>query len=151
VGEILFQKENSGIYAIAFMNGSVITNSAWFLGEESDISPWRLRAIGDLDGDGRHEVIGEKDENSVFAVGFMSTNGFDLAASAFLLGAETVVSPWYLVAASDTAGDGTADLIFKHGDDSLYDRAEMYSYSVTNSTSLFNNTNIAPQVIEGPR
>jgi len=147
-GELVLKEDGSGVYVIAFMDGAdILTSEFLFGGEALDVTPWRVAAGGDLDGDGNADLIFRYGDESVYAIGFM--DGAFMVNSAYFLGEETDVKPWKLVAASDLDGDGFSELIFKHGNDDLYDAAFMDAQNILLSGYLFGATNIAPWEVVG--
>ena len=149
--EVVMRYGDEGIYAIGYLGGMVITNSEFLFGEESDISPWRIEAAGDLNGDGRAELIGRRSGDHVFAVAYLATNGYDVTTSAYLLGAETDVSPWSLSAVTDLFGDTICDLIFRQDGSDYYALATMSNVYVTGGTYLELDPEAEPSDIVGPR
>lgn len=132
-GELILQKSKSGVYEVGFCNGATITNRVFLFGIKTDISPWRVAAAGDLDGDSRDDLILRRGGELVYAVYFMASNGYEVSTGAYLLGAPTSVDPWKLVATSDMSGQGRSDLLFRYGSQRIYDRAEMTGVFVTDS------------------
>jgi hypothetical protein len=150
-GDLLYQKGDSGVYAIAYFDGSeALASEFLFAGEEEvDVSPWRAVTGGDLDGDGLSDLIFKFGKDGIYAVAFM--DGGAVLNSAYLLGTETDVSPWRLVASSDIDGDGFTELIFKYGSQDLYDAAFMDAENVILSDYLFGEEPTLPDVIVGGR
>jgi hypothetical protein len=147
-GELILKDGDSGVYSIAFMDGAeIIASEFLFGGEELDVSPWRVVTGGDLDGDGNADLVFKYGKENIYAVGFMS--GSFMINSAYFMGAETDISPWKLVASSDLDGDGFSELIFKFGNDDVYDAAFMDAENVLFSDYLFGGTNLAPWEVVG--
>ena len=147
-GELVLKEGDSGVYVIAFMDGAdIIASEFLFGGEALDVSPWRVSAGGDLDGDGNADLVFKYGKANIYAIGFME--GSFMVNSAYFLGEETDVSPWKLVAASDLDGDGFCELIFRFGDDDLYDAAFMDAENILLSGYLFGGEGVAPWEVVG--
>ena len=125
----------------------ILSTEFLFGGEPLDISPWRVAAGGDMDGDGNADLIFKFGEDNMYAIGFM--DGAFMVNSAFFMDAETDISPWKLVASSDLDGDGYSELIFKFGDQDLYDVTFMDAQNILFSDYLLGGTNLAPWEVVG--
>ncbi|MFH0908762.1 MAG: VCBS repeat-containing protein [bacterium] len=147
-GELVLQDDDSGIYAIAFMDGADIFISEFLFGGEAlDVSPWRVAAGGDLDGDGNADLVFKYGKADIYAIGFM--DGSFMVNSAYFMDAETDISPWKLVASSDLDGDGFSELIFKFGNGDLYDVTFMDAQNILLSDYLFGGTDLASWEVVG--
>lgn len=73
---------------------------------------WHIRAVGDLDGDGKADLIWQHSVLGSLAAWFM--NGFNVTRFEML--SVTTVSDmgWQISGAADINGDGRADLIWQH-------------------------------------
>jgi hypothetical protein len=69
--DLVFKYGKKNIYAIGFMDGATFLDSAYFMGSEIDISPWKLVATSDLDGDGFTELIFKFGGEDLYDAAFM--------------------------------------------------------------------------------
>ena len=150
-GELILQDGDSGVYAVAFMNGAEMLGSEFLFGEETDVAPWQIEGAGDLDGDGRAEIVARYGGDHVYAVGFLAEDGFTVETSTYLLGAQTDIDPWHLVAVSDLFGDGICDLIFQQDDAEIFAVATMNGVYVTGGDTLGTDAESEPSVVIGPK
>jgi hypothetical protein len=88
------------------MNGTAFVKSAAL---KTPPSGWRGSAVGDLNNDGRADIIWR---NSSGQVSVWLMDGTNLVSSQFLRNGNVVATNWHAVAVKDLNGDGHSDLIW---------------------------------------
>jgi alpha-tubulin suppressor-like RCC1 family protein len=107
--DIIWQHTSSGAGVIYLMSGLIYTN--WgFVYESSDTANWQIKAVGDLDGDGKADIIWRNKSTGVAKAYLM--NGVTVKSSGQIYdGADP---KWNIAGAGDLDGDGKADIIWRH-------------------------------------
>jgi alpha-tubulin suppressor-like RCC1 family protein len=107
--DIIWQHKPSGIGVIYLMDGLSYTN--WgFVYESSDTANWQIKAIGDLDGDGKADIIWRNQSTGVVE-GYLM-NGLAVKSSGQIYdGADP---NWRVEGTGDLDGDGKADIIWRN-------------------------------------
>lgn len=93
------------------LSGSVLVWPGGVTARQSDPN-WLIRGIGDLDGNGRSDLIWQHASAGTLAVWFM--DGLNILQTS-MLGVSSVADPdWRIAGAGDINADGRADLIWQH-------------------------------------
>src|SRR5207249_5526519 len=71
---------------------------------------WQIMGVGDVDGDGKADLVWRNTQTGDVAVWFMS--GSSVKGSALV--AQGVPAVWAIAAMGDLDGDGRADLLWRH-------------------------------------
>jgi hypothetical protein len=108
---LIWENLNSGDVAAWLMDGT--TPKTWSIlatGLTGPNFPWQLAALGDLDGDGKADLVWQN--NSTGDVSAWLMNGTIVNSWATIT---TNVPPaWFVVGALDFDGDGNADLFWQN-------------------------------------
>ncbi len=108
--DVMWQHDTEGWLAAWFMQGSQVV-SAQFLSTNKIDPAWKVVATGDVNGDGKADLIFRHADGSL-AVWYM--NGTQVIGT-FFLSINRMADPnWKIVAAGDTNGDGRADLLWQN-------------------------------------
>lgn len=134
-GDLLFQRGDSGIYAVVLQRNNMWTGAQYLTGKMLDISPWRVVAAADVDGNGRADLVLREGNTGIYGVAHV--NAWNLESAWYLTGARVDASPWTFCAATDLDGDGFDELIFRDGSLDRYAAAFMDNYYIWSSTILF--------------
>jgi hypothetical protein len=109
--DIIWQRDD-GYLAVWTMNGtSMMTSPSLNPGRVSDPN-WRIAATGDLNGDGRPDLVWQHVTAGWLSVWFM--NGGSLIRDDLLVPNRILSNEWRIVASADMNGDGKSDLIWQH-------------------------------------
>jgi hypothetical protein len=76
---------------------------------------WRIRSVGDLDGDGRADLLWQHEGNGGIAVWWM--NGLNVIEGTLLNPSQVTDLSWKIVGTADFDGDGRRDLVWHHQGD----------------------------------
>jgi hypothetical protein len=114
--DILWQHE-TGSLAIWLMNGVNLLDGAMINPSHPGDPNWRVTAVGDLDGDGRPDIVFRHRITDDLAVWFL--DGFNLRAGQYMNPPRVVDRAWRIMSAADLDGDKKADLLWQHTDGSL--------------------------------
>lgn len=110
--DILWQHRVTGHLAVWLMNGSTFLDGVMLTPSDPGGPDWRVSAVGDLDADGKPDLVLRNRVSGLLAAWFM--NGTRLRDGA-LLSPSTVDDPgWRVVSAADFDGDRKADLLWQH-------------------------------------
>ncbi|HMP75373.1 MAG TPA: FG-GAP-like repeat-containing protein [Kiritimatiellia bacterium] len=149
-GDLLFQKGDSGVYAVVLQKNNKWISANYLGGAPVDITPFRILAAGDTDGDGRADLVVREGNSGVY--GIVKVNGWAIQSGWYLTGARVDVRPWVFRAASDIDGDGVDELIFQDGAADKYGAAFMNGYTIQSSANLFTNgLDVSAWNVIGPR
>jgi glucose/arabinose dehydrogenase len=110
-GDLVFRQPSTGAHVAMLMNGLNVLDGDYLLGEAT---PWQVVTTGDLDGDGRADIIFRNTDGSHVAW-FM--NGLTQTSAGYLIGANT---GFEVAHAGDLNGDGKADLIWHQPNTGAY-------------------------------
>lgn len=115
--DLLFQNTSDGSLGVWFMNGAQVIGSSLLSIPQMADSNWKIMAAGDVDGDGKSDIVWQNKSQGWLAVWLL--NGAQVTSSR-LLSVNKMTDPnWTIVAAQDVNGDRKADIIWQHTDGSL--------------------------------
>jgi VCBS repeat protein/FG-GAP repeat protein len=119
----LLWRNPAGQLALWTLNGSTITGSGFVTSGGNPVNPdptWSIAGIGDLDGDGKSDLIWRNAATNEVSVWFM--NGQTISGSGDLNAGGVSARPdasWSLAGVGDFNADGAADLLWRKSDGSL--------------------------------
>jgi hypothetical protein len=97
------------------MNGLLLQQGAVFSVPRLTDPAWRIRSVGDLDGDGRADLFWQHEGNGAIAVWLM--DGLRVVTGT-VLDPSSVADPlWRIVGTADFDGDRRRDLVWHHQGD----------------------------------
>jgi hypothetical protein len=113
---VVWQNVADGRVSVWLLNGTALIGG-YVIGQVTDLQ-WRIRAVADIDGDGRVDLFWHHQGNGTLAV--WRLNGAAVL-DARLFNAPAVVDPnWLLVGVADFDDNGSVDLLWHHqGDGSI--------------------------------
>jgi VCBS repeat protein len=109
--DIVWQHKRNGLIGIWFMNGPNIKSSGYFSPSQVSDTRWAIVAVGDMDFDGRPDLVWQHD-NGLLGVWLMT--GTSLKESRLISPSSVPPNTWRIVAAHDLDLDGKADLLLQH-------------------------------------
>lgn len=109
-GDLTIQYGHDHIFAVVSMQGTNVA-AMDYLFDGADISPWNVIGGGDLDGDGKSDLVIQADNQSIYGALYLSGTNI-LGAEYVVVDTMTNLSPWQVSAVSDLDGDGKSDLTF---------------------------------------
>jgi hypothetical protein len=115
VPDILFQ-QNVGFVAAWFMSGDTAIQKTFLTPDNVGDANWKIVDSGDLDGDGKPDVLFQHEDGSL-AVWIM--NGTTRTSAQYLSPSNAGNSAWKAVALGDFDADGKLDLLFQNTDGTL--------------------------------
>ena len=115
--DIVWQQQSTGNLYAWLMQGTIVVATPALSIPTVGTTGWQVRAIADLNGDGRADLVFQNSANGALAVWLM--NGATVVGTAWITdGAGTpLIMPdpnWQIVGAGDLDRDGKADLIWRN-------------------------------------
>lgn len=114
--DIIWRHLLTGRVAAWFLQGpNVIQSQALMLSGVAAVEPdpdWHIRAVGDLNGDGRADLIWQHATVGTLAAWFM--DGFSVTSTSPLSVSPMTDPAWKIAAAGDISGDGRADIVWQN-------------------------------------
>jgi hypothetical protein len=108
--DIVWQHDADGWLAAWFMQGPQVLSTIFLSINKTDPN-WKVRAVGDVDGDGKADLI-FRHKDGWLAVWFMS--GMQVTGTYFLSFNKLADPNWAIVGAGDADGDGRADIFWQN-------------------------------------
>lgn len=109
--DIVWQNVTDGRVSAWFMTGFTLRDGSLFSIPQVPDLQWRIRSVGDLDGDGKADLIWQHDGNGSVAVWRM--DGVTVLEGT-LLNPSSTDPVWRLAGSADFDGDGRRDLLWQH-------------------------------------
>jgi len=113
--DMLWRDLTPAITRLWLMNGPTVAGDLEFPQWQA-MNPWRIAGMGDVDGDGRDDVIWYYPPSGIVAVWLM--NGGTIVSSATL--ATVSDTEWQIAGVADFSGDGRADLLWRRSTGETY-------------------------------
>ena len=110
--DVVWQHQTQGSLAVWFLRGSQVISTQFLSIDRVADTNWKIRGVGDTNGDGKADLIWQHQTEGWLAVWFM--NGTQVLATQFLSVNRVTDTDWQVAAAGDTNGDGKADIIWQH-------------------------------------
>jgi hypothetical protein len=110
--DLVWRHKTSGWLAVWFLKGTEVVNIQYLsINQVADLG-WQVAAVGDIDGDGKADLIWQDATTGGRAAWLM--NGAQVVTTVFLSISQVADTDWQIVGAGDANGDGYADLIWQH-------------------------------------
>jgi subtilisin len=113
--DLVWQNVADGRVSAWLMNGLTIRDGSLLSIPQVPDTEWRIRAVGDVNGDGKADLIWQHDGNGEVSVWLM--NGLNVIEGALLSPPQVTDLNWKIVGAADFDGNGTRDLVWQHETD----------------------------------
>jgi hypothetical protein len=110
--DIVWRNEKTGALAAWFLQNTTVTSNAYLsISPVTDLT-WKLRGVGDTNGDGLADLVWQNASDGRLAVWFMS--GAQVIQTSMLSIPRVPNTSWKVRASGDTNGDGRSDLIWQN-------------------------------------
>jgi hypothetical protein len=115
---------DAGKLYVWIMDGPNVSGGTGYTNSQADLG-WRVDGVGDLDGDGKSDIVWRKtgagvDKGAVF---LWTMNGTGLASARYL---DPIGEDWQVVDLGDFNGDGKADVLWRNVNPSVPDAGKLY-------------------------
>jgi hypothetical protein len=110
----LVWQHDDGWLAAWFLQGTRVVMAGYLSINRMSDSRWKIRGVGDTDGDRRADLLWQNDADGSLAVWMM--NGAQVGKTLMLSVPRQSVQAWQIRAVGDTNGDGMADLLWHRSD-----------------------------------
>jgi hypothetical protein len=111
--DIVWQADD-GLLAAWFLRDTQVTMTGYLSINRMPDPAWKIRGVGDANGDGRADLVWQNMSDGRLAVWFM--NGTQVVSPAVLSIPRMTASGWQVRAVGDTNGDGKADILWHKSD-----------------------------------
>lgn len=110
--DLVWQHDVSGRLAVWYLSGVQVISTAPLSIDRVTDTDWKIRAVGDTNGDGFADLIWQHRTNGGLAVWLM--RAAQVVQTQYLSIDRMTDSNWHVVAAGDVDRDGRADLFWQH-------------------------------------
>jgi hypothetical protein len=117
LADLVWQNSSDGRLAVWLMDGARVVSTAMLSIPRVSDTAWKVRAVGDTDGDGRADLLWQNSSTGELAAWFM--RGPTVVSTARLSIGVMTDANWRIAGAQDVSGDGRADILWQHSGGSL--------------------------------
>jgi hypothetical protein len=110
--DLLWHHQQTGALYAWFMNGLVVKSAAYLSPPSVGDTQWQVRALADLDGDGRPDLLWHHQGTGELYAWFL--DGIITRDASYLTPSRFADTRWKIVQASDFDQDGQVDLLWHH-------------------------------------
>jgi hypothetical protein len=149
LADLVWQNSSDGRLAVWLMNGTQVVSTVMLSIPRVADTSWKVRAVGDTDGDGLADLLWQNSATGELAAWFL--RGATVLRTARLSIGVMTDANWRIVGAQDVGGDGRADILWQHSSGSL---ATWFLQGPTViATSMLNPSGVTDPVwkVAGPR
>jgi len=110
--DLVWQHQTEGWIGVWYLAGSEVLSTHYFSIDRVADLDWQIRGVGDLDGDGKADLIWQHATRG--SVGAWLMNGTQVLSTTSLSIPRASDLHWQIAGAGDTDNDGRADIIWRH-------------------------------------
>ncbi len=116
--DILWRRSTDGQVQVwlSSTDGLTIASKVWVAPRATN---WVIKGVGDMNGDGRSDIVWRDGTSGQMAVWIMAAGGVTIQTNAWLPEAVTDASGWVYKGLSDTDGDGGTDILYGRTSDGM--------------------------------
>jgi hypothetical protein len=110
--DLVWRHQTEGWIGVWYLAGCEVLSSQYLSIDRVTDLDWQIRGVGDLDGDGKADLIWQHATQGLVAAWLM--DGSQVLSTTSLSLPRTSDLHWQIVGAGDTDNDGRADIIWRH-------------------------------------
>ena len=110
--DLVWQHQTMGSLAVWFLRGSQVISTEFLSIDRVADTNWKIRGVGDTNGDGMADLIWQHQTEGRLAVWYMRAT--QVTATQFLSIDRVADTDWQIAGAGDTNRDGKADIVWQH-------------------------------------